>query len=106
MLKEAIDRYIALIEGNHFHEAHEEMEYLWRELKASEPSSAKVLKSLINGATTFVLFQKGRDCYPKTWANYQKYRPAIENESEEVRQKFESAEILLQKKIKEFGLVL
>lgn len=77
-----------------------------RSLKTSAPSSAKVLKSLINGATTFVLFQKKRDCYPKTWANYQKYRPAVENESGEVQKKFEYAEVLLEKKIKEFGLKL
>ena len=75
-----IQGFIKLIEDHAFVEAHEVLEEDWKTLKKlGDKKTAKFLQSLINGATSLALHQKGRpEACIKVWGALQRNKYLID----------------------------
>jgi predicted metal-dependent hydrolase len=74
-----IEEFISLVENHNFIEAHEILEYDWKdEKKKGNKQIAKFLQGLINGTTSIALYLKGReDASVKVWATFIKYKDIL-----------------------------
>ncbi|MFP4487495.1 MAG: DUF309 domain-containing protein [Campylobacterales bacterium] len=107
MIEDSIHRYSSLLEEELFFEAHEFLEGVWKDVRRENKNLGNLLKGYINAATTFVLFQKGRDVYPNTWATYKKFLPLKATlTSQSLLINLEKADKILQEKAKKFKLIL
>jgi hypothetical protein len=97
-MKQAIQKFLHLVEKNNFLEAHEVLEDNWHTYKKTPhlKDESFLIKGLINGATALALQQLQRESSAhKVWNTFKKYEPLIETISSEHIQDYQEAINLL-----------
>lgn len=90
-----------------FFGAHEILERVWLKIKNKQKDRSELIKGFINGASTFVLYKRGKDSYPKTWKSFQKYLYLLKEEEDiSLRNTLSIAEKVLTRKFKKYNLTL
>ena len=83
-MKETLQKFIKALNEEKFKDAHEIMEYQWKEYKKQNHPTTKLLKGFINGATAFELVKRGNiDGAYRLWSVYEKYLPIMNPQIEE-----------------------
>ena len=74
-----LDRFVICLEEERFYDAHEALEEVWFPRRFEDNIEIKLIKGFINAAVSFELTKRGRpDPATRTWKNYEKYRPLLE----------------------------
>ena len=75
-MKEACEKFMALVEEGEYYEAHEALEDLWYPRRFEKDPRIRLIKGYINASTAFELLKRGRrEAALRTWKVYLKYRP-------------------------------
>lgn len=97
-MREAIETFHACLMEGDYYRGHDVLEHPWRALPRGE-ASKDILRSLINGAVTLVLIQKGRpfESYSKTWSAFQQGKVLYGQMDLTMEQRLQECAVLLEK---------